>query len=115
MSTEPAKVIDAAAGIVLPPKHLTELDRLASTVYSIDRSCSAVPKGCLKYTRRLFLCIFILLRPLSTLRTINLGIAAVVRDARGATMRAVRIEPADRVVSQDHPLKATCPQNGYTQ
>ena len=50
MSTEPAKVIDAAAGIVLPPKHLTELDRLASTVYSIDRSCSAVPKGCLKYT-----------------------------------------------------------------
>ena len=30
-------------------------------------------------------------------------------------MRAVRIEPIDRVVSQDHPLKVTCPQNGYTQ
>lgn len=49
-SSEPAKVIDAAAGIVLPPKHLTELDRLAYTVHSIDRSCSVVPKGCLKYT-----------------------------------------------------------------
>ena len=27
-SSEAPKVIDAAAGIVLPPKHLTELDRL---------------------------------------------------------------------------------------
>lgn len=31
-STEKPKVIDAAAGIVLPPKHLTELDRLAVVV-----------------------------------------------------------------------------------
>ena len=49
-STEPAKVIDAAAGIVLPPKHLTELDRLAVVVHQIDRRCSTVPKGVLKYT-----------------------------------------------------------------
>jgi len=32
-STEAPKVIDAAAGIVLPPKHLTELDRLAVVVH----------------------------------------------------------------------------------
>lgn len=31
-SHEKPKVIDAAAGIVLPPKHLTELDRLAVVV-----------------------------------------------------------------------------------
>jgi len=49
-SQEAPRVIDAAAGIVLPPKHLTELDRLAATVHEIDRSCSAVPRGCLKYT-----------------------------------------------------------------
>lgn len=49
-STEPPKVIDAAAGIVLPPKHLTELDRLAVVVGQIDRRCMAVPKGSLKYT-----------------------------------------------------------------
>lgn len=49
-SKEPAKVIDAAAGIVLPPKHLTELDRLAATVREIDRACFSVPRGALKYT-----------------------------------------------------------------
>ena len=43
-------MIDAAAGIILPPKHLTELDRLAATVREIDRACSAVPRGALKYT-----------------------------------------------------------------
>lgn len=32
-SSEPPKVIDAAAGIVLPPKHLTELDRLSVVVH----------------------------------------------------------------------------------
>jgi len=31
-SKEPPKVIDAAAGIILQPKHLTELDRLSATV-----------------------------------------------------------------------------------
>lgn len=31
-SHEPPKVIDAAAGIILPPKHLTELDRLSVVV-----------------------------------------------------------------------------------
>lgn len=49
-STEPPKVIDAAAGIILPPKDLTELDRLAYTVNEIDRSCATIPKGALKYT-----------------------------------------------------------------
>ena len=49
-STEAPKVIDAARGIVLQPKHLTELDRLAATVQEIDRSCSSVPRGALKYT-----------------------------------------------------------------
>ena len=49
-STEPAKVIDAANGIILPPKHLTELDRLSVVIHQIDRRCSALPRGALKYT-----------------------------------------------------------------
>jgi len=49
-SKDPPQVIDAAAGIVLPPKHLTELDRLAATVVEIDRSCFSVPRGAMKYT-----------------------------------------------------------------
>jgi len=49
-SRDPPKVIDAAAGIVLPPKHLTELDRLAATVREIDRACCSVPRGAHKYT-----------------------------------------------------------------
>ena len=49
-SQEPPKVIDAAAGIILPPKHLTELDRLAATVLQIDRDCYSVPRGALKFT-----------------------------------------------------------------
>ena len=49
-SNEPPQVIDAAAGIVLPPKNLTELDRLAATVREIDRACCSVPRGALKYT-----------------------------------------------------------------
>ena len=49
-SNEPPKVIDAAAGIILPPKHLTELDRLAATVSQIDKECFSVPRGALKYT-----------------------------------------------------------------
>ena len=49
-SNEPPKVIDAAAGIILPPKNLTELDRLAATVREIDRACFSVPRGAMKYT-----------------------------------------------------------------
>jgi radial spoke head protein 9 len=49
-STDAPKVIDAAAGIILPPKHFTELDRLAVVVNQIDRRCSVVPKGAFKYT-----------------------------------------------------------------
>lgn len=44
------KVIDAANGIILPPKHLTELDRLSVVVHQIDKRCSAVPRGVMKYT-----------------------------------------------------------------
>lgn len=43
-------VIDAEAGIVLPPKHVTELSRLSDTVKSIEHDCNAIPKGALKYT-----------------------------------------------------------------
>lgn len=49
-STEAPKIIDAVHGIVLQPKHLTELDRLSFVVHEIDRSCSAIPSGALKYT-----------------------------------------------------------------
>jgi len=49
-SKELPRVIDAAAGIILPPKHLTELDRLAATVRQIERECCTVPKGAMKYT-----------------------------------------------------------------
>ena len=49
-STDAPVVIDAAAGIVLPPKHLTELDRLSVVVHSIENACSAIPQGSLKYT-----------------------------------------------------------------
>jgi len=35
-SEEKPKVIDSAAGIILPPKHLTELDRLAVVVNQIN-------------------------------------------------------------------------------
>ena len=49
-SQEPPTVIDAASGIVLPPKNLTELDRLAVTVRNIDRDCTSVPRGSQKYT-----------------------------------------------------------------
>jgi len=47
-SDEAPKVIDAAAGIVLPPKHMTELDRLAVVVHQITNSCSCAPKGAVK-------------------------------------------------------------------
>ena len=49
-SHEAPQVIDAAAGIILPPKHMTELDRLAATVREIDHSSFTVPRGALKYT-----------------------------------------------------------------
>jgi len=49
-SKEPATVVNAEAGIVIPPKHITELDRLAYTVNEIDRQCQAVPKSSFKYT-----------------------------------------------------------------
>jgi hypothetical protein len=47
-SCEPPKVIDAAAGIVLPPKHMTELDRLSVVVHQISEACSALPRGAAK-------------------------------------------------------------------
>lgn len=47
-SSEAPKVIDAVAGIVLPPKHLTELDRLSVVVHMISDACSALPRGSAK-------------------------------------------------------------------
>jgi hypothetical protein len=47
-STEAPKIIDAAAGIILPPKHFTELDRLSVVVGQINDACSCVPKGAMK-------------------------------------------------------------------
>jgi len=38
-SKEAPTVINAEAGIVIPPKHITELDRLAYTIREIDRQC----------------------------------------------------------------------------
>lgn len=49
-SNEAPKVIDAAAGIVMPPKNVTELDRLAATVEEINRACFSVPRGSAKFT-----------------------------------------------------------------
>ena len=49
-SNAPPTVIDSDAGIVLPPKHVTELDRLSHTVCQIEQQCSSVPKGALKFT-----------------------------------------------------------------
>ena len=43
-------IIDAEAGIIVPPKNFTELDRLSCTVRNIDHMCGAIPKGALKYT-----------------------------------------------------------------
>lgn len=37
-------------GLVLPPKHVTELDRLAWTIRQIESDCQAVPQGSLKMT-----------------------------------------------------------------
>ena len=36
--------------LVIPPKNVTELDRLAYVVHSIDSQCQVVPKGALKFT-----------------------------------------------------------------
>ena len=49
-SKAPPTVIDAEAGIILPPKHITELDRLSHAVAQIEQQCSAVPMGALKFT-----------------------------------------------------------------
>lgn len=49
-SKDTPKVLDANAGIILPPKHVTELDRLSATVRTISRECCSVPRGALKYT-----------------------------------------------------------------
>lgn len=48
--TDAPTIIDAEAGIIVPAKNLTELDRLACTVRNIEQMCGAVPKGSIKYT-----------------------------------------------------------------
>lgn len=42
--------VNEELGIILPPKHLTELDRVSYLVNSIERDCQVVPKGSYKYT-----------------------------------------------------------------
>jgi radial spoke head protein 9 len=37
-------------GLILPPKHVTELDRLAWTVRQIENDCQTVPQGAFKMT-----------------------------------------------------------------
>ena len=49
-STEAPIVIDAAAGIIVQPKNVTELDRLSNTITQIEHSCASVPKGAVKFT-----------------------------------------------------------------
>lgn len=46
----PGVVIDPAAGLVMPPKNITELDRLAYVVRQIENDCQVVPKGAMKFT-----------------------------------------------------------------
>ena len=41
-------VIDS--DLILPPKHVTELDRLAWTVHQIEHDCQVVPQGAFKMT-----------------------------------------------------------------
>ena len=43
-------VIDAESGLVLPPKHVTELDRLSYVVRTIDHDCHAIPRMSYKFT-----------------------------------------------------------------
>ena len=43
-------VIDEDAGIILPPKQITELDRLSYVVHAIEHECQAVPRGSFKFT-----------------------------------------------------------------
>jgi radial spoke head protein 9 len=39
-----------ADDLVLPPKPVTELDRVAFTVHAIERQCQLVPRGSYKFT-----------------------------------------------------------------
>lgn len=43
-------VVDEDEGIVIPAKHVTELNRLSFVVHSIENNCAVVPKGSFKFT-----------------------------------------------------------------
>lgn len=43
-------VVDADAGIVIPAKHVTELDRVSYIVHTVENDCQVVPKSSYKYT-----------------------------------------------------------------
>jgi radial spoke head protein 9 len=43
-------VVDEYAGIIIPGKNITELDRLSHVVRSIESNCQVVPKRSYKYT-----------------------------------------------------------------
>mmetsp|Transcript_3976 Transcript_3976/g.2938 ORF Transcript_3976/g.2938 Transcript_3976/m.2938 type:complete len:139 (+) Transcript_3976:270-686(+) len=46
----PGSVVHEDLGIVLPPKSITELDRMAYLVQKIERDCAVVPKQSFKFT-----------------------------------------------------------------
>ena len=43
-------VIDEDAGIVIPPKQITELDRVSYIVHTIEEQCQIVPRSSYKFT-----------------------------------------------------------------
>lgn len=45
-----AIVVDEDAGLVIPAKYVTELNRLSHIVHSIENNCAVVPKGSFKFT-----------------------------------------------------------------
>ena len=43
-------VIDEMAGIAIPPKNITELDRVSYIIHTIEDQCQVVPRHSYKYT-----------------------------------------------------------------
>jgi len=46
----PGIVIDHTTNLVMPPKNVTELDRLSYVIHQIENDCQVVPKGAMKFT-----------------------------------------------------------------
>lgn len=43
-------VVDQSENIIIPPKHVTELDRVSYIVHTVEEQCQVVPKNSYKYT-----------------------------------------------------------------